>query len=301
MTRQNVPFDDVLQIPLPRGRTALKDRSGEAHVLEIGAHTILLDGQAATVRLAAESLLWERVGLVGDESASLLTTPDALWYTLAGEGATPSPAEAGRFLAENLARWLEQQHLHHLVQRLASEFEQHAQPLALPQPRLDPFVEEAIARLPQAPPWEKITALAQVLEQPVPDVLVLLRQRGKDVPENKQQRSEPLQAAEEENERESVTDQLEPLPGHSLVFRWTAELERELTEAYLATPIEQSTFAAAKEIARLYGWPQTSVDYKIRALKLPARRAEQSRQREPEAPGDQEGDQPCLPRTDAGE
>lgn len=279
--------NDVLKIQHMPGSNALRDTSGEVHALEICAHTILLDGQAVTVRLAAESLLWERTGLVGDEPASIVTTPDALWYALAGEGATPSPAEAGRFLAENLARWLEQLRLRHLVQRLASEFEQQAHPLALPQPRLDPFVEEAIARLSQTPSWEKIIALAQVLERPVENVLALLRQRGKDVPENAQKGIEPLQPVDEDDGREPVTDQLEPLPGR---FRWTPDLEQVLTDAYLATPMEQSTFAAAREIARRYGWPEASVDYKIRALNLPAQRTEKFRQREPEASGGQEGD-----------
>jgi hypothetical protein len=197
------------------------------------------------------------------------------WYAVAGTDAAPTASEAGRLLAAHLAHWNDEQRLRALVQSFSRLVGDEARALILPQPRLDPFIEAALARCEEQPGLAKVEALAQVLDQPPALVIAWLKLRGKTVvlPEKAPEaaRSDEGRAGDAQVEEYEA----QAAPAKRVMFRWTDERIEQLTTAFLATPLDQSVSSAAKAIAEGHQWPTESTEYKIYHLDLPQKRLAQ--------------------------
>jgi hypothetical protein len=275
----------------------LIDTCGACHLLQIQDDQLALDQRPILSIRLAESL----VIFTPDDGQEIACLPEACWYAIAGADAVPTASEAGQLLAAHLAHWNDEQRLRALVQSLSRLVRDEARTLILPQPRLDPFIEAALARCEEQSPLSKVEALAQVLDQPPSLVIAWLKLRGKTVllPE------EALEATGSDDGRDLETDtgrhEAAMIPAKRVMFRWTDERIEELTTAFLATPPDQSISAAAKAIAERHQWPAESTEYKIYHLDLPQKRlAQQSSSAPLKEDGEQDQPGAQVESTDPG-
>src|SRR5579883_1941033 len=262
----------------------LIDTQGRSHALLLQDDRLLLDQQPVlTIQQAAVIVF-----VIGEGQEEVACTPQACWDAFAGVGAIPTAAEAGRLLAHHLAHWIDEQRLRGVLQAFSHLIADQAPPLLLPQRRLDPFIEAALARCEPTPTLAKVEALAQVLDQPPAQIAAWLRQRGKTVrlPED------PPQPQEGDDRRGPGAD----APGHEgaatsakrLKFHWTSQMIEQLSAAFLSTPADQSIRGAAKAIAEQQSWPVECVVSKLYQLALPRKReARPSPSTSPEVDGEQ--------------
>jgi hypothetical protein len=249
----------------------LIDTCGACHLLQIQDDQLALDQHQVLSICQVENL----VIFATDDGQEIACLPEACWYAIAGADAAPTATEAGRLLAAHLAHWNDEQRLRTLVQSLSRLVDDEARALILPQPRLDPFIEAALARCEEQPPLSKVEALAQVLDQPPALVMAWLKLRGKTVllPE------EAPEAADSDDGRAGDVDveehEAQAAPTKRLMFRWSSERIALLTAEFLATPLDQSVSSAAKAIAERHQWPAESTEYKIYHLDLPQKRLAQ--------------------------
>jgi len=248
----------------------LADTFGSCHTLQVSSDLLMLDQHPVRGVRRQEGL----VTFVSDDQ-EVACTPEDCWYAVAGAGAVPTVAEVGRLLADHLAHWNDEQRLQVLAQSLSRLIGEQTPVLLLPQPRLDPFIEAALARCEPTPTLAKVEALAQVIDQPPALVVAWLQLRGKTVllPDEtpKAEGSEDRQAPETRAGKRKAA----AAKASRVMFRWTGEMIRQLAAAFLATPLDQSISAAAKAIAEHHSWPAESVEYKIYHLDLPSQRLAQ--------------------------
>jgi hypothetical protein len=148
--------------------------------------------------------------------------------------------------------------------------------LCLPPSRLDPFIETAFARLPQHPTLTRVTALAQVIDQPLARVIAWLQQRGKTVQVPEQPSVETPEEEPAPDTEALSTPIVAPATPSSKrsMFRWTPEMVQMLATEFLASPLEESISATARAIAAHHDWPADKVEYKIHQCGLPEQRHE---------------------------
>jgi hypothetical protein len=241
----------------------LIDTCGACRLLQIQGDQLALDQRPILSIRLAESL----VIFTTDDGQEVACLPEACWYAIAGADAVPTATEAGRLLAAHLAHWNDEQRLRALVQSFSRLVGEQTSSLILPQPRLDPFIEAALARCEEQPQLAKVEALAQVLGQPPALVMTWLKLRGKTVvlPE------EASKATDADVEAHGA----QAAPTKRVMFRWSSERIALLTAEFLAMPLDQSISAAAKIIAERHQWPAESTEYKIYYLDLPQKRLAQ--------------------------
>ncbi len=255
--------------------STLIDILGSHHVLEIQDDHLVIDQYPVSAIRQAETVIF-----VTTDRQEIVCTPEACWYAVAGSTVAPTAAEAGQLLVSNLSYWNDTLRLHALTQSLFRLVGEQAPVLILPQTRIDPFIEAALARLPQEPTLTRVTALAQVIDQPLALVIGWLQQRGKtvQVPEQQSSADTSEEGAALNTEALPVLGVTSPAPSAKRsMFRWTAEMVQELTTEFLASPLDQSISATARTIAVKHDWPADKLEYKIYQLDLPELRQEQHR------------------------
>jgi hypothetical protein len=127
---------------------ALLDQKQTPHVIEVGAKTLLLDGQPATITDTT------REGICFQTQEGCFTfTPEQFWHAFVSAG--PTVEDAALLLADALARWSAAQHL---VQTLSTLL----QPVPVPSSH-DSFIQRALQAFDGSE--ETTLLLARILQQ----------------------------------------------------------------------------------------------------------------------------------------
>lgn len=281
--------------PFQERSHVLLDATGKGYTCEMSIDGVLLDGLLMSIVLATPG----HITFVSD-AETILCTPASLWYAFAGSGVSPTAADCGQLLAENLARWSAAQHsltTLHALEHQAKMVVEHMQALPsspyVPTPRLDAFTEEALSRCDIHPTHAQVQALAHVLDQTVETIITWLKDRGKIVvgvettfsPDGTAsarqvgdvvvRRKSPLHVAgtqEIEAARPPASSSIGA--AKRTMFRWTPALVELLTAAFLSKP-DGNVRATAQAIATQHDWPMKAVEYKIYDLQLPGKKQQQ--------------------------
>jgi hypothetical protein len=249
------------------------DTHGHAHTLHIAIDSLLLDQrQVIEISRTAEHLLFTA------PETQIAVSLESVWDAAVGHGVAPTMREASKLLADNLIHWHELFRLRAMLQVVCQQAARPLPELFLPQPHLDPFVEEALMRCEPHPTTTKIAALAQILDLSSERVQQLLCERGKALADTEQAPQQeafaPALPAWETPEPATgaPTAPEENTPAKRPLFRWTPDMIEVLTDEFRAAPAEQGSNLIARTIAQQHGWPTAKVNYKIYQLHLPDRR-----------------------------
>ncbi|MGH2496531.1 MAG: hypothetical protein ACRDIV_17675 [Ktedonobacteraceae bacterium] len=153
----------------------MSDHEGGSHVMTVEARALCLDGDPADiVAIAAQQISF------ATKDGTIACPVDAFGEALLG-GNTPTSADLGQQLGQNLARWYAQTRLVERlraalreVQATLDEYEQERPELLLPQMRLDPYMVRVLESYKGTE--ESAQAIALVLDRPIEQIRAMLAQ-----------------------------------------------------------------------------------------------------------------------------
>jgi hypothetical protein len=261
---------------------AIYDQSNVSHTLVIEEQA-LLDGTPTTI------VALEKNQVVFSSAPGMI----AFSYTalgLAVLGDRPTPDDVGQLLAQSLGRWSAIQALVASLKSLQScvgQMMTEAQPwlqVSFPEYHFDDLTRRALEAFDGTE--ETTMMLARILGQSSETIIAWARQIGKapvethdDAPASTDEQPDQVAASYRRDENRAAQAVVEKTTRTR--FRWTPELEEQLKEDFLTSPIT-GVVACMREIAEKRGWSYTSVQFKVYELELPQQKKSAATQRETE-------------------